>query len=183
MSGTLSIFHQPTLVVDGENIDLPGSLINSVKGEQATVCETYTNVIRKRVRVPAESQVVAWLWAETGGFAYLEIRPVAPPGSAAEGFVQIGLRYNAPTASDDLTPTGSINHWKDLSKSCVGVFSLDSERSYIHATAANAVAQSGSGTYPGVWGEGAKVNGVCDAIALRNDAEDDVYVDLLIVPK
>lgn len=182
MAAEIEIFDAVVLTIDGVPFkpDI-GSLKVSVKGVAASIT-TGKHPVYRRVKVPFSSQVTIWEWADTEGFTYMEVRPV---GGA--GFIQVGLRYNAattPLADADLTPTGSLNHWKDLGKSCVCVFALDTERAYIHATAANAVAQSGSGTYPGVWGEAAKINAVCDAIALRNDSTDtDCYYDVLVIPK
>lgn len=184
MAAEISVFHAVTLTVDGGPAPDFGSLVTSVKGVSTSITEG-KNFILKRVLVPAATKVTAWVWADTSGFEYLEVRPYAPVGDEAGGFIQIGMRYNAATnavADADLTPTGSINHWKDLSKSCVGVFSLDTERAYIHATAANEVAQVSS--YPGVWSEASKVLGVMDMLAFFNeDVSEDAWFDLLVVPK
>lgn len=182
MAAELRVLHAVHLTIDGETQPDFGSISVPVKGVVASIT-TGKTPIRKRVKVPAGSQVTVWLWADTSGFEYMELRPTHAPGGAAEGFIQFACRYNSPTSSSDLTPTGSTNHWKEISRSCVAPLCLDSERAYFHATASNAVAQSGSGTYPGVWAEGAKVLGVCDAVALRNDSTTDYYYDLLVVPK
>lgn len=176
MAGEIEVFSLIKVLSDGVH-KVYGSLVESVKGVAASF--TAKNIIPGQlVTIPASSQVTPWIWADTSGFAFLQVKII---GGA--GFVQVGLRYNAPTSSTDLTPTGSINHWKDLGLNCVGVFQRDTERAYIHATAANEVAQSGSGTYPGVWAEGAKVNGVADALAIRNEGTSAVTVELIVIPK
>lgn len=177
MAAELSVYTAVTLAIDGKPWPDFGTIRASVKGT-TTALTGGANPVHRRVLVPAATKVTVWEWADTEGFALLAIRPV---GGA--GFVQIGLRYNAPTSDTDPTPTGTLHHWIDVSKSCVDQFSLDSDRRYIHATAATEVAQSGSGTYPGVWDEAGRVYGVCDAIAVFNENADDAcYVDVLVIP-
>ena len=126
--------------------------------------------------VPAGEMVTAWEWADTSGFQF--VRAAVRGG---EGYVQVAVRYNSPTSSTDLTPTGSTNHWKERGMSCFGVFQMDTERAYIHATAASEVGQTAN--YPTVWSDGSRVLGVADVLAFFNEGTDDVVVDLLVVPK
>lgn len=189
MAAELSIISAVVLTIDGGPFKDVGSQSVPVKGA-ATAIADGTNPYYQRWKVPAGEAVVAWEWNKTSGFAYIEIRPVAQPGAVAEGFIEIGLRYNPPTSGTDLTPVAGTNRWKTLSKSCVDVFSRDTERAYIHATAANEVGQSGAGAlaggnvkYPGVWDEGARVRGVCDALSVLNESDSDYLFDVLAIPK
>lgn len=177
MSAELEVFHALSFVIAGVHYTVEDfdSLAESVKGAAAAIASGVNPIVR-RVNVPINSNVVPWVWADTSGFQYMAAKVL---GGA--GFVQIGLRYNAPTSADDLTPTGSINHWKEHGQSCVGAFERDSERAYIHATALNEV-QDSSGV-PGVWAEAAKVNGVADKLAFRNEGTAAVVVAMVVIPK
>lgn len=175
MAAEISVYHCVQLIIDGVPFPDVGSFIKTIKGVAASI-DDGSAVILRRVKVPAGDSVVVWEWADTEGFTHLSMKI-----EGGEGFVQASVRYNSPTSATDLTPTGSINHWKDRSVSCVGVFEFDTERSYIHATAATAVGET-SGV-PTVWSNGSKVLGVADKIALLNEGSDDVTVLLLVVPK
>lgn len=182
MAANLSIYHAAVLTIAGVPFADVGTLRTPVKGEAAAL-DSGTDPILRKITIPAGEAKTIWQWSDTKGLAYAAIFPAHATGVAAAGFIQVGGRYNAPTSTTDLTPTGSINHWKEVSKSCVGAFEIDTERGYIHATAANEVAQSGSGTYPGVWDEVSRVLGVCDAIAVLNEGDDDVDIWFFLASK
>lgn len=175
MAAELSVHHLVTLTIDGAQHPGFGSLVETIKGSSASIDDGGQPILR-RVKVPASSNVVAWEWADTSGFTHMTVRIVG-----GEGFVQMGVRYNSPTSSTDLTPTGSTNHWKDRSVSCVGVVELDTERAYIHATAATEVGDTGG--VPTVWSSGSRSLGVADKVAFLNEGTDDVTVEMIVVPK
>lgn len=175
MAAEIVVYNSVVLTVNGEAFPDFGSLVVPVKGEVASITDGEGAILR-RVRVPAGESVTPWEWADTEGFTLMAIKV-----EGGDGFVQVALRYNAPTSTDDLTPTGSINHWKDRSLSCVGVAMWDTERAYIHATAATAVGETSD--IPTVWGNGSKVLGVADRLAILNEGDEDVVVTMLVVPK
>ena len=175
MAAEISVYHCVQLTIDGEPFPNFGSLVSTINGGAASI-DGGTGAIVRNVTVPAGESVVPWEWDDTDGFTHLAVMV-----KGGEGFVQVAMRYNSPTSSTDLTPTGSINHWKDRSLSCVGVAEWDTERAYIHATAANAVGQTTG--LPTVWSDGSKVLGVADALAILNEGDDDVVVTLIVVPK
>ena len=179
MAAILKVFHAVTLVIDGVPFHFPfGSLVAEIA--EKAIADGKHPIVRK-VKVPAGEEVAAWLWADTEGFEVMFCQM-----ADGEGYAHVGLRYNAPTSevegSEDLTPTGSINQWKDRGMSCVGVCEWDTERAYIHATAATAVGDTGG--FPTVWASGSKVLGVADKLAFLNTDEDaDVSVWLCVIPK
>ena len=176
MAAEISVYHGVVVTVDGVQFADFGSLVVPIKGSAAEI-EDGTGVILRQVRVPAGDSLIAWEWDDTAGFTFL-----AAKIKGGEGFVQVGLRYNAAVSDTDLTPTGSINQWNDTSLSCVGVYCHDTERAYIHATAATAVGDTAG--FPTVWSSGSRVLAVADKLAFLNeDADNDVVIDLLIVPK
>ena len=176
MAAEISVYLGVVTVVDGVAAPDYGSLIVPIKGEAAAL-NSGEGIVVRRVVVPAGQIVTGWAWADTSGFAL-----VAAKAAGGEGFVQVGIRYNAAVSEVDLTPTGSTNHWKETSLSCVGVWMRDTERAYIHATAATEVGDTAG--LPTVWSSGSRVLGVADKIVFNNeDATNDVLIDLLIVPK
>lgn len=180
MAAEVNVYHNLGLTVDGQPIDTMAILANPVHGGPVAVDDGRFTFVRIIELQPSEKRNI-WEWAQTKGFSYVEIRPWAPPGEVAEGFVQIGLRYNPATSADDLTPVAGTDHWKEISKSCVGVWATDTERAYLHNTPLNEVQESGSGTYPGVWDEAGRFLAVCDAISLNNENDQDPVSFVLIV--
>lgn len=175
MAAEISVYSAVVFVVDGEYPGDIGSISTPIKGAAASIDDGSESIIR-RIRVPAGEMVTAWEWADTSGFSYLRIAVVG-----GDGYIHAAIRYNAPTSDDDLTPTGSINQWETRGMSCVGDASWDTERAYIHATAATAVGQTNG--YPTVWSSGSKVLGVADVIALYNTGDEDVVVDMFLASK
>ena len=178
MAGEISVYHMLSVTIDGEQKPDCGSRSVPVKGSAASITDGVGGIYEREVLVPAGEMVTAWEWAQTNGFQHLTARI-----KGGEGFVQAAMRYNATTdGEDDLTPDPGINHWKDRSMSCAGVFEFDTERAYIHATAATEVGETSD--YPTVWSSGSRVLGVADVLAFYNeDTEDDVVVILTVVPK
>lgn len=175
MAAEISVYSAVVVTVDGEPFGDIGSMTVPVKGASASIADGRAS-IRRRIVVPAGEMVTAWEWDQTSGFSYLRIAVVG-----GEGYIHAAIRYNAPTSDDDLTPTGSINQWETRGMSCVGDASWDTERAYIHATAATAVGQTDG--YPTVWSSGSKVLGVADVIALYNTGDEDVVVDMFLASK
>jgi len=175
MAAEISVYSAIGFTVNGEPIGDIGSITAPVKEAAAEIADG-SESIRRRVKVPAGEMVTAWEWANTSGFTLARFAVVG-----GEGYVHIGVRYNSPTSDDDLTPTGSINQWETRGMSCVGDAVWDTERAYIHATAATAVGQTDGA--PTVWSSGSKVLGVADKIMLYNTGDEDVVVDMFIASK
>lgn len=193
MAAELSITFAALLTVDGVPQPDVGTLRTTVKGEPTAIADG-SRWQMQPYTIPAGKCVVVWQWGFTNGFTYLAILPRPIPGSItglAEGFVQVGVRYN-PTANGetDLTPVAGTNHWKEVSKSCLGVYELDSERAYLHNTPTTEVAETvsgalngGIGKYPGVWDSGSRILAAADAVAVFNEGDDPVNIFLFVVSK
>lgn len=175
MAAEISVYSAVVLTVGGEHFGDVGSMTVPVKGAAASIDDGRAT-INRRVVVPAGEMVTAWEWADTSGFTHMRLAVVG-----GEGYVHVGVRYNAPTSDDDLTPTGSIHQWETRGLSCNGDASWDTERAYIHATAATAVGQTNG--YPTVWSSGSKVLGVADVVAINNEGDEDVVVDMFVASK
>ncbi len=193
MAAELSLYFAALLTVDGVPQPDVGTLRRTVKGEPVAIDDGARWQLQPYT-IPAGEAVVVWQWGGTQGFTYLAILPRPVSGSTtglAEGLIQVGARYNPTTDGEtDLTPVSGTNHWKEVTKSCVGVFELDSERAYIHATAATEIGETvtgalngGVGKYPKVWDQSDKVLAACDAVAVYNQGDDPVNILLFVAGK
>lgn len=178
MAAELEVFHALSLVIGGAGYPITDfdSLAVAVKGAAAEITSGL-NPIVKRVVVPAGEKVTFWNWSDTDGFVYAAIKVIG-----GEGFIQLSTRYNVPTSDDDLTPTGSLNRWRDRGLSCVGVAEYDSERAYVDDTSAS-VEVSQASELPGVWASADRVLAVADRMSAWNEGTEDVVLAVVVVPK
>lgn len=173
MAAEVNIFVCVALTIGGERFDSFGSQSDSIK---ATDLTDGTQPIRRRITVPAGENVTAWVHADTGGFAVLAARIIG-----GEGYVYAGIRYSSITSSTDYTPTGSNVKWMERGMSCFGAMLLDTRYAYTSTVASERASETAS--YPTVWSSGTRGLAVADILAFRNEGEEDVVVELFIVPE
>lgn len=182
MAAEISVTHCALVIVNGSIIADFGDLSGPVGGVAKAVTDGDGVIQRARVRVPMDGSIDLWEWADTEGFSLLDAKMAKGADGVAEGTVTLWMRYSPPTSADDLTPTGSDVVWFNRELSCGAPASFDSDRAWIKSTASTVVGDTGG--QPTLLADANKVNGVCDKVVISNASEtEDVYVDVLIVPK
>lgn len=171
MSAEINVFHAVDLVTDGQRTGSFGSMLSSVMAKTLTAG---TSVVKRRIVVPADTELALWEWADTNGFELFAAVIVG-----GEGYLRFAHQVQSTVdGDDDQTPDGDpVWHHRDMS--CFAPVYFDSDRVMSHAT--DGTVNGDTAGAPSLWAA-TTFDGVISKIMVKNeDTEESVTLDIFIV--